>query len=293
MSDTRDKWANWLLAHRHDGDEDRLKQMLEWLVPVRAKVLENCALAGDETLLDIGCGDGLIGFGALDQLDAGKVIFSDISQDLLTQVEQLAHEMQVADRCEFVRADVTTLASIADHSVDAITLRSVLIYVADKLSAFKSIHRVLKPDGVVSFFEPIHRFRHLSHDSSMWGYDVSPIMEITDKVKAVFNAIQPIDTDPMLNFDERDLIKLMEQAGFNEIHLELRTEIVPLHQYGDGDWEQFIHVAGNPKIPTLSEAMEQVLTPLEIQQMTDYLRPKVEAGDGTLRNAIVYIWAVK
>jgi len=293
MSDTRDKWAKWLLERRHGGDEDRLKQTLEWLVPVRAKVLENCALAGDETLLDIGCGDGLIGFGALDQLDAGKVIFSDITQGLLDIVEKLATDMNVTDRCEFVLADTTTLTPIADNSVDAVTLRSVLIYVTDKLSAFKSIHRVLKPDGVVSFFEPINRFGHSEQRHLLWGYDVSPIIAITDKVKAVFNAIQPIDTDPMLNFDERDLITLMEQAGFDEIHLELRTEIVPLNQYGAGDWEQFIHVAGNPKIPTLSEAMEQVLTPSEIQQMTNYLRPKVEAGDGTLRNAIAYIWAVK
>ena len=292
MAKTRDKWAQWLLERRHGGDEDSLKQTLEWLIPVRAKVLENCALAGDETLLDVGCGDGLIGFGALDQLDTGKVIFSDISYDLLDIVETLANNMNVTDRCEFVPADVTTLAPIADCSVDAVTLRSVLIYVADKLSAFKSIHRVLKPDGVVSLFEPINRFQHPS-PNSIQGYDVSAIIDITDKVKAVFSAIQPIDTDPMLNFDERDLISLMEQAGFNEIHLELRTEIVPLNQYGEGDWEQFLHVAGNPKIPTMYEAMEQVLTPSEIQKMTNYLRPKVEAGDGTLRNAIAYIWAIK
>ena len=49
-------------------------------VPVREKVLENAGLREAETLLDVGTGDGLIAFGALERVGrGGKVIFSDIS----------------------------------------------------------------------------------------------------------------------------------------------------------------------------------------------------------------------
>lgn len=293
MASTHDQWAQWLLARRHGGDEDALQFMLESLIPVREKVLENCALVGDETLLDVGCGDGLIAFGALDKLDVGKVIFSDISTDLLAHVQTLVKSMGVADRCEFIQADATTLSPIADQSIDVVTMRSVLIYVADKLSALKSIYRVLKPEGTLSFFEPINRFAQPEPAHLFWGYDIAPIMPIAQKLKAVYQIIQPLDSDPMLNFDERDLLHYLEHAGFSEVHLEMRAEIMPLSELGGQTWEQFIHIAPNPKVPTLHEAMEQTLTSDEIAQFTDYLRPKVEVGDGTLRNAIIYIWAVK
>ena len=54
-----------------------------FLLPVRDRVLRNAALTGGETLLDVGAGDGLIAFGALELIgEGGRVIFSDISQDL-------------------------------------------------------------------------------------------------------------------------------------------------------------------------------------------------------------------
>ena len=58
------------------------RKMLEGLANVRDKVLDRAELAEGETLLDVGCGEGLIGFGALER-GAGHVTFSDISEDLL------------------------------------------------------------------------------------------------------------------------------------------------------------------------------------------------------------------
>jgi arsenite methyltransferase len=45
-------------------------------------------------VLDVGCGDGLIAFGALDRVgEEGQVIFSDISQDLLDHCRSLAESV--------------------------------------------------------------------------------------------------------------------------------------------------------------------------------------------------------
>ena len=41
--------------------------MLEQLAAVRDKVLDRADLRPGETLLDVGCGNGLIGFGALER----------------------------------------------------------------------------------------------------------------------------------------------------------------------------------------------------------------------------------
>jgi ubiquinone/menaquinone biosynthesis C-methylase UbiE len=44
--------------------------------------------------------------------------------------------------------------------VDAVTTRSVLIYVKDKRRASEEFHRVLKPGGRLSIFEPINSFTY-------------------------------------------------------------------------------------------------------------------------------------
>jgi methylase of polypeptide subunit release factors len=79
---TTDIWAQWLLHRRHGGDPQRLRATVEYLYPVWDRVLANARLRKDGTLLDVGCGDGLIAFGALQRHQESKVIFSDISQDL-------------------------------------------------------------------------------------------------------------------------------------------------------------------------------------------------------------------
>ena len=299
MTESRlDIWAEWLLHRRFGGDSERMKSVLEnFLYPIRDKVLNNANLSDGKTLLDVGCGDGLIAFGALEKINMHQVIFNDISQDLLDHVQSIASEMQVLDRCQFLRASADDLAAISDNSLDAVTTRSVLIYISAKQKAFDEFYRVLKPDGYLSIFEPINRFAWPEQPHLFSGYDVTPIMEIAKKIKTLYEQLQPTDTDPMLDFDERDLILFAEKAGFKEIHLELQVEVrSPMEYEGSvesGSWENFIKFAGNPKIPTLEEAMDQVLTPDEIETFTTYLRPLIGSKRGATRSSLAYLWAVK
>ncbi len=282
-----DQWAQWFLKHRH-GDEGSLP----FLYAVRDKVLANCALMGDETLLDVGCGDGLIGFGALDQFDVGRVLFSDISQDLLDHVAGLAAEMGVLESCSFIQANAEDLIPIENAAVDVVTLRSVLIYIEDKAAAFEAFYRVLKPGGTLSLFEPINRFTYPEPEERLSGYDVAPVVDLAAKVKAVYAAIQP-SADPMMNFDERDLLRWAEAAGFREIHLEYVCEIVPNDRRVGGDWAVFLQSADNPKIPPIGEVIQQALMPEEYQQFTQHLKPLVEGYEKISRRAICYLWAEK
>ena len=54
-----------------------------------------------------------------------------------------------------------------------------------------------------------------------------------------------------------------------------------------------MHTAGNPLVPTLVEAMSQVLSPQEITEFTTHLRPLVESGTGLERRALAYLTASK
>jgi len=287
----QDVWSQWLLHRRFGGDKAALQESLtKHLYPIRDRVLSHANLAEGETLLDVGCGDGLIAFGALEKLKPNQVIFSDISQELLDHAQSLAREMNLLDRCLFLNESADDLSSITDVTIDVVTTRSVLIYVSAKQKAFNEFYRVLKPGGRLSIFEPINRYGHPGPPDRFGAYDVKPIMDIARKVGALYRSIQPLDTDPMLDFDERDLVRFAEEAGFKEIHLELKIEVKPPEH---GDWELMMNTAGNPKIPTLKEAIHQVLMPKEREMFISHLRPLVEAKQGLRHFARAFLWAVK
>ena len=145
----RDPWAEWLLERRFGSaapDADTRARFMEGLWSVREAILDNAGLKADETLLDIGCGDGLIGFSALDR-GARRVIFSDISRELLATCRDIAVHRGLEDRSQFLEASATDLSRVARESVDVVTTRSVLIYVEDKARAFEEAFRVLRPGG--------------------------------------------------------------------------------------------------------------------------------------------------
>jgi len=283
----QDRWSRWLLEGRFGGDSEYAKEYLDKLREVRDRVLDHGLKLGDGTvLLDVGAGDGLIGFGALDRIGpTGRVVFSDISAPLLERCRSLAAEMAVTGRCEFVEARAEDLRPIGDDSVDAVTTRSVLIYVADKTSALREFHRVLKPGGRMSLFEPINRY---GLDS--WRFDMTPVIDLAQRVRNFYRQLQPPDSDPMLDFDERGLVALCEAAGFVDIHLALHIFVRPATPQ---PWDRVISIPGNPNIPPLRAAMSQVLTPEEASRYEAYVRPRVEAGEGVVREAVAYLAAVK
>ncbi|MGB3259170.1 MAG: class I SAM-dependent methyltransferase [Ornithinimicrobium sp.] len=288
---TQDRWASWLARRRHGEDPEMLRRTLEYLIPVRDQVLKGAHLETGATALDVGCGDGLIAFAACNEVGAcGSVTFSDVSEDLLQQCRELATEAGMIDRSRFERAAAKDLSKIEDVSVDAVTLRSVLIYEPDKSSAFSEFQRVLRPGGWLSLFEPINRFTADAHSEPelILGRDLRAVSELAAKVWAVYEAIQPPDTDPMLNFDERDLVRLAEESGFTHIHLEFSADIEPAQPM---PWDAFLNVSGNLRIPTFGEAMDQALTQAESERLTVELRPQVEQGLGEQRSAVAYLTA--
>jgi SAM-dependent methyltransferase len=262
--------------------------MLEKLGGVRDKILDRARFAAGETLLDVGCGEGLIGFAALER-GAAHVVFSDISTDLLEFCRETAGALGVSERCSFVQASADDLRGIADSSVDVVSTRSVLIYVPDKQRAFREFFRVLAPGGRVSLFEPINRFGMHERRQGFWGYPGNGVADLAERVEQVFGEIQP-DSDPMLDFDERDLVRHAEEPGFFPIELEYHAEI---RAHDPKSWEAFLNSSGNPKIPTLAEAMDEALTPEERVRLSEHLQPLVEAGRGVWRMGTAYLTAVK
>ncbi|MDQ3910938.1 MAG: class I SAM-dependent methyltransferase [Actinomycetota bacterium] len=201
----------------------------------------------------------------------------------------------MADRCSFLQTPADDLSTLNEASVDVVTTRSVLIYVKDKKRAFEEFYRVLKPGGRLSIFEPINTFTYPEPPHLFLEYDVSPVADLADKVKAVYASRQPPEESAMLDSDERDLFELAEHAGFGRIGLNYEARVTPGGFGGDEvpDWEARLRSAPNPLAPTLGEAMAQALTREECERFAAHLRPLVEENQRTGRDAVAYLWAVK
>jgi ubiquinone/menaquinone biosynthesis C-methylase UbiE len=263
---------------------------MDLLAPVRDRVLAGAALKDGETLLDVGCGDGLIAFGALQAHAGVNLVFSDISASLLEHARQLAADAQLLHRCEFIKAPAENLSPLRDSSVDAVTTRSVLIYVDRKEAAFREFHRVLKPGGRLSMFEPINIFGYEQPETSYWGLDVTPVVDAAHKLKAQTRSLQPPESDPMLNFDERDLLRMVQDAGFTEVEMDYEARIT---RWPETEWSALINQAPNPKLPTWAEAMDQVLTPAEKEAFIAHVRPQVEQRQAIEKLAHVFLRGTK
>src|SRR5262249_30729657 len=254
--------------------------------PIRDELLDLAAVGPADVLLDVGCGDGLIGLAALDR--GARVIFSDISQACLDDCRAIA-----GDAAEYHLAAATELGDVV---ADVVTTRSVLIYVADKRRAFTEFFRVLRPGGRLAIFEPINRFG-LEERRANWGFrDVRGIEDLLSRVVAEVDRVQDASGGlaPMVDFDERDLLALAEEAGFVDLRLTFIAEVEATLEWVPRDWDAFVDSAPNPLAPTMREAMSAALAEDEIDRLTAVLRPQVEEGRlGPARFARAFLSARK
>jgi ubiquinone/menaquinone biosynthesis C-methylase UbiE len=288
----RDRWAEWLLERRFGGNTEAAASMVGALTKVRDRVLDRAAIEPGETVLDVGCGDGLIAFGALERVGPeGRVIFSDISRDLL----DVARELAPGDaRCDVVVASADDLSPIPDASVDVVTTRSVIIYVTDKRRVFAEFFRVLRPGGRVSMFEPINRFSFPEPDGVLFGIDVREIWPLARRVRERYSRMAGSEA-AMTDFDERDLLDLARGAGFESVDLAYEARIERGRMWGrePPPFAQLLKTAPNPNAPTFEEVLDAELDADEQRQFIEYVRPRFEAGEMTGRSAAAYFRAAK
>jgi arsenite methyltransferase len=285
-----DKWAEWVLDRGHGGLAEDERPDLDYLRPIRDRVLDNAAIREGDTLLDVGAGGGLIAFAALDRVgDRGNVIFSDVSQPLLDHCRSVAEREGILDRTSFVRASAEDLP-IPDEGADVVTTRSVLIYVSRKDAAFSEFHRVLRPGGRLSIFEPINRYFEM-RDDDFWGFDASPVRALVAKMNAYEGWDVINEDDPMMNFGERDLFGLAGAAGFDEVNVELVLD----RKRGGWvkDWDSLLKTSPNPNAHTVEEIIAGALSSEEAARFESHMRPLVDEGRGVMESAFAFLRAVK
>jgi SAM-dependent methyltransferase len=293
-----DKWSRWLAETRFGADKKAAELQMRGLIQVRSLLLKKAGLADGKVALDVGTGEGLMGFGALEKVGtSGHVIFSDISDACLEKTRVAAEQMGVLDRCSFVRASAEDLQPVESCSVDLVTTRSVLIYVDNKMRALGEFLRVLKPGGRTALFEPIDD-RRLKQDAEFWirrgwvdreSEEGRPIADLMDRWDDYWQRHLHIN-EAMTNFNERDLVRMCVEVGFAGVHTEYHLNAGPIPPM---NWETLKKFSGNPLIPTNEEVWQEIFTAEELRRLEQHLRPVVERGGRMWRSQSSFTWAFK
>jgi arsenite methyltransferase len=278
-------WSRRQLRTRFRGPYGR--ETLEFLCTIRDKVLDRARLGPGEWVLDVGSGDGLLAFGALHRVaPGGLVVVDDVSESLLEECTAVAREAGVEDRLRFVRNDAADLCDVPSGSVDAVLTRSVLLYVENKAAAAAEFRRVLRAGGRISLFEPIESAGSMA---DRFGIDPGPVAALAARVEAAFLAFQPPQTQAMRTFDERDLLRVFEQVGFAHLELELHTS-VKRERKSPAWFEALLDAPAYLRLPTLRQAIEAALDPVEAATYLAHYRRAVTEGPVTSRQSTAYLW---
>jgi trans-aconitate 2-methyltransferase len=104
------------------------------------EVLDRLELAGDEFVMDAGCGSGRVTARLLEKLPSGRVLCADASESMI----ELARE-SLGDRADYLVTDLLELD--VDHPVDAVFSTATFHWILDHDRLFRRLYEALKPGG--------------------------------------------------------------------------------------------------------------------------------------------------
>lgn len=296
---TGDVWSQWLLRQRH-GDDPQLQQAVRNAVDrYIERLLDGAQLAPGQTLLDVGTGEGLVAFRAIERVGPTlRAWLTDVSEPMLKHARAQAVERGVLGQCSFLRCPAEHIEGIADASVDVVATRSVLAYVADKTGALREFHRVLKPGGRVSLAEPVFQDEAVAAQAMKAVIDskpregVSPLMVLLHRWQAAQfpDTEEKIRACPIVNYSERDLVRFAQDAGLADLHLELHIDMGPSMMRS---WNTFIHSSPHPLAPPLSRIMAEQFSAAERDFFERSMRPVIEDPKAVSADRMAYLTARK
>jgi ubiquinone/menaquinone biosynthesis C-methylase UbiE len=294
---THDNWSTWILGQRHGDDRTHEYNVRAEITRYADRLLDSVRLRPGMTLADIGTGDGLVGFRAIERAGAAiRVLMTDISTPLLRHTEETARTRGVSGQCAFIHGSAENLEGIANEAVDAATMRAVLAYVEDKPAAMRELYRILKPCGRLAIAEPILRDEALEVcmlkrlvDQRAYNTD-DPFFPLLLRCRAAQfpDTEEKVRSLPITNYGERDLVRFAIDAGFTDIHLELHIDV---RTEDCLPWETFLRTSPHPLAPTLQEVFEEKFTHEERMYLEVRMRAIFESGQQLGAERIAYLTA--
>ncbi len=135
--------ASW--NHFSPGWKKWDTEIIDFMKPMGNEMIDLLKPKGTEVILDIAGGTGEPGLSIASMLDGGKVIITDLANDMLDVAREKVSKGEITN-VEFQACDVSNLP-FGDNTFDAVSCRMGFMFFPDMLLATKEIFRVLKPGG--------------------------------------------------------------------------------------------------------------------------------------------------
>src|SRR5215204_1283057 len=121
---------------------------MDFLKPVGNEINRLIHSKKNQIVLDVASGTGEPGLTIASMLDSGKVVITDLAEDMLGIARENAMQRGIKNYETFA-CDVSDLP-FADNTFDAISCRFGFMFFPDMLLAAKEMVRVLKPGGKIA-----------------------------------------------------------------------------------------------------------------------------------------------
>jgi ubiquinone/menaquinone biosynthesis C-methylase UbiE len=121
---------------------------MDFLKPMGDEIIRQLNLKETDLVLDVAAGTGEPGLTIATKLIQGKVIISDLADDMLVVAYENAAKRGITN-VEFLACDVCELP-FEDNTFDSISCRLGFMFFPDMLLAAKEMVRVLKPGGRIA-----------------------------------------------------------------------------------------------------------------------------------------------
>lgn len=291
-----DLWHDWLLGRRQGHDAALERSVRERVDAYVERLLDAAALAPGQRFADIGCGEGVVAWRAFER--AGPTLSAllvDVSAPLLEHARARAETLGLGPRCRFLQAPADDLAAVESASLDLVTTRAALAYVADKPAALREFLRVLAPGGRLSIAEPVFRDEALTalalrQRAAAPGADAFVGLLQRWKAAQFPDSEAAIAASPIANCGEREFFAMVQAAGFDQLHLELHID---LRAAETCSWPVFLALSPHPWAPSLGQVMAEQFSAAERDCFEQVMRPAVEAGETGSVERVLYLSARK
>lgn len=171
------------------------------------ELIDKLNLQGNESLLDIGCGDGKITAAIAKILKNGSVCGIDASQTMI-DFAQANYPHSHYQNLTFYQMDAKEIH--LEQSFDVVFSNAVLHWVKDHLAVLDKVHDHLKPRGKILF--------------QMGGQgNVGELRRVIDEIvqKSEWQAYFVNFTKPTYFYGPKDYLKWLPEMGFEPLRVEL------------------------------------------------------------------------
>ncbi len=252
--------------------------MMEFLAPMGVEIIRLINPEKDDLVLDVASGTGEPGLTIASMLEGGKVVITDLSENMLETAAEHAARRGIKN-VETLVCDVSDLP-FDDNTFDAISCRFGFMFFPDMELAAREMHRVLKPGGRMA--------------TSVWN-----VPEKNFWVTAIMGAINknmdlplpPPGSPGMFRCAKDGLIAdILVQAGFSNISQREVTGRLNC-KTTDVYWEMMTEVAA-PVVAALSKA-DDAMTETIKKEVYEAVDKKFDGSEVNIESSALVIFGEK